>query len=193
MRGTRVMRTRSIWRALIAATFGASLVVAFAAPAYATIYSNGQYANTYEFSYDCGGAPIDVSGSTSGREIIRTGTGSQDSAFFDHNNYSWQETHTNRTTGKTIYLSANGLFQETQATRVDGTIFLFSSVNAGQPFVVRDAAGNVILRDRGAIKETILFDTTGDDVPGGIFIESVSLSVAGPHPGFFFDTCSILG
>lgn len=193
MRGSRVMRTRSMWRALVAAAFGTSLVMAFAAPAMAVIYSNGQYGDTYAFSYDCGGAPIDVSGSFGGREIIRTGTGSQDSAFFDHNNYWWQETHTNQTTGKTISISANGLFQETRATRVDGSIFLFSSVNAGQPFVVRDAAGNVLLRDRGAIKETILFDTTGDDVPGGIFIESVSLSVAGPHPGFFFDTCSILG
>jgi hypothetical protein len=187
------MRIRSTKRAAAAVAFSASLVLMLAAPASATIYSNGQYGDSYSFSYDCGDAPIDVSGSFGGREIIRTGTGAQVNAFFDHNQYWWTETHKNRTTGTTISISANGVFQETKATRVDGSIFLFSSVDAGQPFVVRDAAGHVLLRDRGAIKETILFDTTGDGVPGGIFIESVSLSVAGPHPGFFFDPCSVLG
>jgi hypothetical protein len=187
------MRFRSTRRAALAVAFSTSLVLAFAAPASATIYSNDRYSGTYEFSYDCGDDPVDASGTFGGREIIRTGMGSQVSAFFDHNQYWFQETHRNRITGETIYISANGLFQETKATRVDGSIFMFSSVRAGQPFTVRDAAGNVILRDRGAVKETILFDTEGDNVPGGIFIESVSLSIAGPHPGFFFDTCSILG
>ena len=119
--------------------------------------------------------------------------GSLQTAFFDHNQYWWSEKHTNLTTGEVIYLSANGLFQETRAVPLGGTLFMFSSVNAGQPFVIRDAAGNVLLRDRGAIKETVVFDTEGDDVPGGIFIESVSLSVAGPHSGIGFDTCDILG
>jgi hypothetical protein len=164
-----------------------------AAPVSATIYSNDRYSGTYDFSYTCGSDTIVGSGTYGGQEIIRTGKGSLQTAFFDHNKYWWSETHTNLTSGKTISISANGLFQETKAIPLGGTLFMFSSVSAGQPFVVRDAAGNVILRDRGAIKEVVVFDTTGDNVPGGIFIESVSLSVAGPHPGMSFDTCSILG
>ena len=76
---------------------------------------------------------------------------------------------------------------------MDGTIFTFSSVLAGQPFKVTDEDGRVLLRDRGVIRETILFDTLGDDMPGGTFIDSVEFSVSGPQPGLLFDPCSLLG
>jgi hypothetical protein len=187
------MRIRSTIRKAAAVAFSTSLVLMLAAPASATVYSNDRYGGTYEFSYTCGSNVIAGSGTYGGRELIRTGKGSLQTAFFDHNQYWWSETHTNLTTGETIYVSSNGLFQETKAVPLGGTLFMFSSVSAGQPFTVRDAAGNVLLRDRGAIKETVVFDTQGDAVPGGIFIESVSLSVAGPHPGMSFDTCDILG
>jgi hypothetical protein len=45
------------------------------------------------------------------------------------------------------------------------SIFIFSAVNTGQPFIVRDAPGTVILHDRGVMKGLILFDTTGDHRP----------------------------
>ena len=50
-------------------------------------------------------------------------------------------------------------------------------------FTVTDDAGNVIVRDRGSIRETILFDTLGDDSPDGEAIESVSIRASGQHPG----------
>ena len=57
-----------------------------------------------------------------------------------------------------------------------------------------DASGRVLLRDRGAIRETYLFDTEGDAVPGGIFLEKLSLRVSGPHPGFVTDEefCAVI-
>jgi hypothetical protein len=47
--------------------------------------------------------------------------------------------------------------------------------------------GAVVLRNRGVIRTTILFDTLGDDTPGGVTLEELDVSVAGPHPGFFMD------
>jgi hypothetical protein len=32
-----------------------------------------------------------------------------------------------------------------------------------------------------------LFDTGGDEVPGGEFIELLDVRVSGPHPGFFLE------
>ncbi|MFL5775430.1 MAG: hypothetical protein ACJ76W_04065 [Chloroflexota bacterium] len=77
-------------------------------------------------------------------------------------------------------------------THVEATIFEFTSINSGQPFVVRDSDGNLVMRDRGVIREVIQFDTLGDDVPGGEFVTGVSFSVSGPHPGLDVDLCSFL-
>ena len=47
---------------------------------------------------------------------------------------------------------------------------------------MRDAAGNVILRDRGVIRHHFLFDTLGDGMPGGITLDDQIIGVGGPHP-----------
>jgi hypothetical protein len=39
--------------------------------------------------------------------------------------------------------------------------------------------------------QRILFDTEGDDIPGGIFIEELSAEAHGPHPGFD-DFCGLI-
>jgi len=49
---------------------------------------------------------------------------------------------------------------------------------------VRGVARDVIVRDRGVIRHTYLFDTLGHGEPGGEFIEETQTSVHGPHPGF---------
>ena len=36
-----------------------------------------------------------------------------------------------------------------------------------------------------------MFDTEGDDVPGGIFVEELGADVHGPHPGFD-DFCGLI-
>ena len=85
------------------------------------------------------------------------------------------------------WIRGNGLFSEIKATQVSGNIYEFVAIEAGQPFVIEDSAGNVIVRDRGVIRTTALFDTLGDGVPGAEFIEETHLSVHGPHPGFADD------
>jgi hypothetical protein len=75
---------------------------------------------------------------------------------------------------------------------VEGDILEFEAVEAGQPFVVYDADGNLVLRDRGSIHHHALFDTGGDDVVGADFIEDLGADVHGPHPGFETDFCEII-
>jgi hypothetical protein len=63
-----------------------------------------------------------------------------------------------------------------------------ATIDAGQPIRIRDMTGRVVSRDRGVIRETYLFDTLGDDTPGGLYLEQLGLRVSGPHPllpGFF--------
>jgi hypothetical protein len=65
------------------------------------------------------------------------------------------------------------------------------SIEAGQPFVIEDADGKVVLRDRGVIRNTYLFDTLGDGQTGGSFVEELKFVVRGPHPSFDADQCAI--
>jgi hypothetical protein len=161
-------------------------------PASAAVIGHEHYSGEDSFSYFCGDVEVEVEVEFSGTAHLRVGTGKDKGAFFLHDNYRYREVHT-APDGDVLIISGNGLFQETRATRVNGTIFLFTSVNAGQVFTVTDEDGRVLLRDRGRIRETILFDTLGDNVPGGTFIASVDFSVAGPHPSLLFSTCSLLG
>ena len=163
-----------------------------AGSAMASVGFRDRYSNDYAFTYDCGGTEISVVGHSEGLFFVRIGKGDRDTAFFAHDNYAFSETHTNPD-GDVLVISGNGLFQETKAVPLGNNEFAFSAVNSGQPFTVRDEAGNLLVRDRGTIRATIVFDTQGDDVPGGIFVEEVSVSVAGPHDGLGFDTCDILG
>jgi hypothetical protein len=54
--------------------------------------------------------------------------------------------------------------------RRGGSIFEFRFVEAGQPFVVEDSDGNVVARNSGSVHGRYLFDTGGDDEPGGEWI-----------------------
>ena len=183
---------RGIRRALISAVGAALIAATTAGPVGATVVLRDHYSDDYAFSFDDCGFWIDVSGTATGFAQLRVGKGDLATAFFLHDNFSFLETWTRRDTGDSFTLGGNGLFQETRATRVEGTIFEFTSVLAGQPFIVWDSDGNVILRDRGAIMQVLQFDTLGDDVSGGEFVADVSFSVHGPHPGLDFDPCALL-
>jgi hypothetical protein len=161
-------------------------------PASATTIERERYAEDFSFTYECGTVEISVEGHVDGIVHYRVGKGGFATAFFAHDNFSFSEVHTNPD-GESLTISGNGLFQETRAVALGDNRFAFSSRLAGQPLIVRDADGNLVVRDRGVIRETIIFDTLGDGTPGGIFIEGVSFEVAGPHDGLGFDTCDILG
>src|SRR5919108_5455924 len=170
-------------RSFLAATVlaAASVMVFGGAPAGATVVERGHYSDSYSFSYDDCGFDVLAEGTASGHFRIRAGKGKRDTAFFLNDNFSYTETHTNADTGAFLTITGNAVFNEIKATRLEGNIFEFEAVEAGQPFAVYDSAGNLVLRDRGAIHHHSLFDTLGDDVPGGEFVEDLDADVHGPH------------
>jgi hypothetical protein len=168
-------------------------VLAFGAiPAGATIYEKGRFTDEFTDAYNDCGFPVRVEGTATGQYRIRMGKGKTASAFFQRVTLSFREVHTNTATGEWFIVRAHLVFNEVKARRVEGNVFRFTAIEAGQPFVVENSAGEVVLRDRGVIRTTILFDTLGDAVPGGEFIEEVDVRVSGPHPGFETDFCDIV-
>jgi hypothetical protein len=178
------------WAPAIVVALLATVLVAGSASA--TVGFRDRYTDDYAFTYQCGDVEVSVVGHAEGLFQVRVGKGEQESAFFAHDNFAFSETHTNPD-GDVLVISGNGVFQETRAVALGDNQFAFSSRLAGQPLTVRDGVGTLVVRDRGVCRQSIVFDTLGDDTPGGIFVRDVSFEVAGPHDGLGFDTCDVLG
>ena len=114
-------------------------------------------------------------------------------AFPVINRFGFSEAYTNVDTGEWFTITGKATFVEISATRVDGPIFEFRYVEAGQPFVVGDSEGNLVARNRGSVHAAYLFDTGGDDEPGGEPVpDSLEvIRIAGPHPSFEDEFCEI--
>jgi hypothetical protein len=173
-----------VGKLFVSVALATALFALGAIPAEAKIFEKGPFVDEYTDAYDNCGFPVAVEGTASGQFRIRQGTGKDATAFFFRTTFSYREVHTNTETGESFVIRGHLVFNEVKATRVEGNVFRFVSVEAGQPFVVEDSAGRVVLRDRGAIRTTILFDTLGDAVPGGVELEVLGVDVRGPHPGF---------
>src|SRR5215207_6522387 len=157
-------------------------VAAAAAPA--AVVEKGRFVDEpYGFAYDCG-FPVEVTGVASGNFRLREGSGDDATAYFSLDRISFHEVHTNPETGAWFSLDGHFANNEVSATRVEGSLFTFKIVKAGQVAVIKDADGNLVTSDRGAMRRTILFDTGGDQDPGGDFVDLVDLHLAGPHPTF---------
>lgn len=164
-----------------------------AAPVGATVLKEEPFAGTDSFEYaDCG-YPVEVEAEFEGTASIRVGKNRDASAFFLRQSVSFREVHTNAMTGEWFVLRGHSTFREVKATQVEGSVYEFTQVESGQPFVVEDSSGRVVLRDRGSIRYHVVFDTGGDDVPGGEFVDFLGLEVRGPHPGFDGDFCRVAG
>jgi hypothetical protein len=157
----------------------------------AVVIGKEHYSGTDSDSFDDCGFTLDVEVTFHGVASLRVLKGGQ--AFLARDNFSYVETYTNPETGGWFVIRGNALFHETKGTRVGGDVYKFVQLESGQPFTVVDSDGNVVIRDRGNIRRTILFDTLGDGVPGGIELEELDLRISGPHPGFGdeFDFCAV--
>lgn len=101
---------------------------------------------------------------------------------------------TNVENGEWFVIREKSTLREVKATHVEDDVYLFRMQIAGQPFVVEDSDGKVVMRDRGLVVFEVLFDTLGDDTPGGEELSTELVSMHGPHPGFFLedeDFCAI--
>lgn len=108
-------------------------------------------------------------------------------------NYEAHETLTAK--GKTLTIDHQGVYKDLRITQVKGTVYQFVAMEAGQPFVVRDGDGEVLIRDRGVLMTTFQVDTLGDtDLDNDVFVEGSWSLVAdhGRHPGFYIDFCDLM-
>jgi hypothetical protein len=163
------------------------LLTAWALPARADVINHQRFADSFSDDFELCAIPVHIDGQESGFFHQRVGKGDLESAFFAHVNLTTTETITNPANGTFLVIESHAVIQETKAIRVEGTIFQFSDVTAGQPFVLRDMSGRVVLHNRGSIRTTILFDTLGDDTPGGVVLDVISQRIAGPHPELEMD------
>ena len=166
----------------------ALLAASVAAPADATVRDRSRLQEEWSFAADCG-FPIEVTGSSSLRFVLREGKNADAGAFPVLNRFSYSETWTNAESGEWFVIRGNTTFNEVKSTRVEGSIFEFRAIEAGQPFVVEDSGGKVVVRNSGSVHVTYLFDTLGDEEPGGERVADVDLWIAGPHPSIFTDPC----
>ena len=183
----------SLRRCLATAGVLALAAMAWALPAQAEVILHQKFADSFSEDFELCGIPVHSDFAFSGVTHVRVGKGDLDSAFFLLLRIQTTETITNPANGKFFVIEGTTLLHDTKATPVGGSMFRFTSVEAGQPFVLKDMAGAVLLRDRGVIRTTILFDTLGDDTPGGVTLEEIDVRVAGPHPGFFMDDDAFCG
>jgi hypothetical protein len=171
--------------------FGLAIAVALALAAFwagaatGTVVLQEQYSGTYSDSFDDCGFTLEVEGTFSGQFTIRADRDGE--AFYARDTGSFREVLTNAETGEWFVVRGHRVFHEVKATLVNGTVYEFEQVEAGQPFVIEDSAGNVVVRDRGVIRFGALFDTLGDGEPGVVFLAETYTSVRGPHPGFAED------
>jgi hypothetical protein len=162
-----------------------------AAPAHSTIRERGRVNDQpYSWEYGCG-FPVEVTGVASEAYRLREGKGKIDTAFPILDRVTYEETHTNLETGAWFTIRGHAILNEVSVTPVDGSIFEFRSVQAGQPLEVYDSDGNLVAHNSGSVQVTFLFDTQGDDVPGGEYLGDVGLRVDGPHPSLDSDLCQI--
>lgn len=187
-------RTRSFspWRvpAVILAVPVIAMIGISSASAGAPI-QNEHYSGSDSLT-ECGGyAGVDE---FSGVVMIKDATPATNGQFFYFSdNYSFREVITNPANGKWFVVRGNGIVKESQA-RMTGDIVNSQTREAGQPFVVENSSGKVVLRDRGLIVQSYVFDTRGDSQPGADLISGPELvKVSGPHPGFAdtFDFCTL--
>lgn len=177
-------------RALVLATGTALSLVMGVGPAQAAKpLDHGHWEGTDSFDVEDCGVVLHIDAAFDGVTTIRVVRGSDGQAFLAHDNYEFSETITladdDPTTNEYVTTHGKGNFVEQHATHLYGDVWRFEAIDAGT-FTVRDSDGNVLLRARGVVQLTAVFDTLGDGEPGGVLI-SEEVVVRGPHPDTFCD------
>jgi len=170
----------------IAGTLAILVVMAGAVPAQATIFEKGHFSFQDSFEEDLCGIAVRHDFEVTGNFRTRTGKGDLDQAFFGQGNNRFTDTFTNLGTDASFSIEGTVVDKDVKATPLGGNVFEFRFQEAGT-VVVCDMDGDVVLRDSGVFRTTIVFDTLGDSMPGGDVLDETVDRVSGPHPLFEMD------
>jgi hypothetical protein len=168
------------------------LAVAMAAPVQAAPLVREHYSASDSFDDDGCGFVIHVEATFEGVFMLKAPRSAGGPPYY-FDNYEVHETLT--ANGRTLTIDHQGIYKDLRITLVEGTIYQFIAIEAGQPFVIRDEQGNRLIFDRGLLKTTFQVDTLGDtDLDNDVFIDGSweLLKDAGRHPGFYFDFCAFM-
>jgi hypothetical protein len=148
------------------------------------------------------------SSSFHGQDLIKPVPDGVGQAFFGHTNYAFTAEHVNLDTGVGFTVKINGVFKERTAELVPeadwpapaldengeeipivGPVYRFTAVEVAH-VMVRDDDGRLVYNERGRILWEAVFDTLGDEEPGGVLLfEEEPVVLAGTDP--FFDFCEL--
>src|SRR3954468_11628653 len=134
--------------AYIARVMAAGIALAFApAPAQATVVDHGSFAGSGTEADELCGIPVVHHFTFSASFRDRANKTSDGQAFFERLNFDSRDVFTNPANGRSMTFEDHHVYNELKATLVAGNVYQFTSIEAGQPFTVRDASGKVVLRD----------------------------------------------
>ena len=158
----RARRPRPRWLIFaVAVTTAVFTAGGVSTPADAAGVVRTPYSETSTFTDDSCGYPTTIDRTYSGTRSIRAGTGLASWNFFT-DNYSYREVHTNTVTGQWFVIRGNGQVKDVQATPLGGNLLEVVGKESGQPLVVEDSTGRVVLRAAGVVTFKYTVDTHVD-------------------------------
>jgi hypothetical protein len=163
------------------ATLATLLVMGGAAPAHATLFDRFHFAFTDSVQEDVCGIDARIDTDLRGSVVLRYVNDGRDQAFVGHGTINGSDTFTNLANGESFRIEFRIREGDLTGRHVEGDIYEFTGTTVGVERVV-DGDGHLVLRDAGQFRQTYLFDTLGDGMPGGEFVGDPSVSVRGPHP-----------
>ena len=164
----------------------AATATSFAAPAQARTVDHWQWSEDRSYTVSDCGFPTDVTDHFEGNGVARTTGGSAEGVAMAQYTSRFVAVTTNPANGKSFTLTQRSMFQERGLTDLGGGLWGYSVHQAGQPFVITDGTGRVVVRDRGLVRFAGVYDATLDQV-----VSFEATGVAGPHAGLTMDLCDV--
>jgi hypothetical protein len=160
--------------ALLATTLGS-------ASASAAVIDRTHTENSYDFvHWDCG-YPVHVVGSES-HDVTSRDDPDIPGVIYVTDRFDFSEVWTGPD-GRWFTLSGHGVNKDKKGKLVSGSVYQFAFQVKGQPMIMTNSRGRVVLRDRG----TLTFDYTIDMADGTFTF--LGVRIRGPHPIFETGTC----
>ena len=164
------------------ATLATLLVIASAPPAHATLFDRAHFTFADSVQEDVCGIDARIDTDLRGSLVLRYFNDGRDQAFVGHITINGSETFTNLANGESFRIEFRIREGDLTGRHIEDDIYEFTGTTVGVERVV-DGDGHLVLRDAGQFRQTYLFDTLGDGMPGGELVGDPSESVLrGPHP-----------